>query len=214
MKTKLKLLCGALSLALLLTACGGKTEAQAPSGTQAPSEAQTQPEGRTPEPADAAPEEEPRVLEGEVTVTGGDEAKALEGAILGPGAALNTAGCAIMLSYELEADDGGAAEEKLNSWAEANGCVPVTRSGEGLRVYAIMGYDDMIGAVVLGEEDSFRIGVEAGRQGQTRRFAQKNIIWTAEGVKGWEVLYLDEQDYYEENGEQYPCFVMGLVPAE
>lgn len=206
---KTKLLCGALCLALLLTACGGKT------GDQAPSDAQTPTGAQTSEPTDTVPEAgTPAVIEGEFTVNGGDEAKALEGAILGPGAVLNAADCAIMLSYELEADDGGAAEEKLNSWAEANGCVPVTQSGEGLRVYAIMGYDDMIGAVVLGEEDSFRIGVEAGEQGQTRRFAQKNILWTAEGVTGWEVLYLDEQDYYEENGEQYPCFVMGLVPAE
>lgn len=214
MKKKLKVLCGALCLTLLLTACGG-TGTQTPSETPAPAETQTPSETPAPKPADTVPEaESPAVIEGEYTIAGGNEADALDGTVFGPGTVLNAVDCAIMLSYELEADDGGAAEEKLNSWAEANGCVPVTQSGEGLHVYAIMGYDDMIGAVVLGEEDSFRIGVEAGEQGQTRRFAQKNILWTAEDVTGWEVSYVVRQDYYEEDGEQYPCFTMGLVPVE
>lgn len=212
MKTKLKLLCGVLCLALLFTACGG-------AGTQVPSEtssgSQTPSETPAPESADTVPEaESPTVIEGEFTIAGGAEADALDGTVFGPGTVLNAADCAIMLCYDLEADDTGVAEEKLNSWAEANGYALGTQSGEGLRVYAITGNYDTVSAVVLGEEGSFRIGVDAGEKGQTRRFAQKNILWTAEDVTGWVVSYVVQQDYYEEDGEQYPCFVMGLAPAD
>lgn len=208
MKTKLKLLCGALSLSLLLAACGGAgTQAQTPSGSQTPSRSQTS------EGAGTVPEDEPTVLGGDVTVTGGAEAEALNGAILEPGTVLNAVECAIMLTYIPETDDEGAAEEIINGWGEANGYVPITQQGAGTHIYAIGRYDDKVSAIVLGEEDSFRLGVEAERQGQSRRFAQKNIIWTADGVKGWEILVVDEQDYYEQDGGQYPCYMIALVPA-
>ena len=203
MKTKLKLLCGVLSLLLLLTACGGNagTQPQNPSGGQAS------------DPAGAVPEDGPVVLRGDVTVTGGAEAEALNGVILEPGTVLNAAGCAIMLTYIPEADDEGTAEEVINSWGEANGYKSITQQGAGTHIYAIGRYDDKVGAIVLGEEGSFQLGVEADRQGQTRRFAQKNIIWNADGVRGWQVLVVDEQDYYEENGEQYPCYMIALLPV-
>lgn len=203
MKTKRKLLCGALlSLSLLVTACGGKTgtQAQTPSGGQTPS-------------GDQAPEDTPVVLGGDITVAGGAEAEALDGAILEPGTVLNAAECAIMLTYIPETDDEGAAEEIINGWGEANDYVSITQQGGGTHIYAVGRYDDKVSAVVLGEEGTFRLGVEADRQGQTRRFAQKNIIWSVDGVKGWKVLVVDEQDYYEENGEQYPCYMIPLVPV-
>lgn len=211
---KPKLLCGILSLVLLLTACGGKTGTQAPSGSQGPSESQTPSGSQAQEPADTPPEEKPTVLGGDVTITGGAEAEALTGAILEPGTVLNAANCAFMLTYVPETDDEEAAEEIINGWGEANGYVPITQQGEGTHIYAVGRYDDKASAIVLGEEDTFRLGVEAGQQGQTRRFAQQNIIWTAEDVKGWKVLVVDEQDYYEENGEQYPCYMMALAPAD
>lgn len=210
MKTKLKLLCGALSLALLLTACGNKAGTPAPSGSQTPSESQTPSGSQAPDPA---PEEEPRVLGGNVTITGSAEAEALTDAILEPGTVLNAANCAFMLTYIPETDDEDAAEETITGWGEVNGYVPITQQGDGTHIYAVGLYDDKVSAVVLGEEGTFQPGVEAGQQGQTRRFAQQNIIWTAENVNGWKVLVVDEQDYYEENGEQYPCYMMALAPA-
>lgn len=203
MKTKRKLLCGALSISLLFTACGGKTgtQAQPPAGGQAPGT------------VDTAPEDEPVVLGGDVAVTGGAEAEALNGVILEPGTVLNSAECAIMLTYIPETDDEGAAEEIINGWGEANGYMPITQQGSGAHIYAVGRYDDKVSAIVLGEEGTFRLGVEADQQGQTRRFAQKNIIWNADGVGGWQVLVVDEQDYYEENGEQYPCYMVALLPV-
>lgn len=209
MKTKLKLLCGALSLSLLLTACGGKTGA----GAQTPSQGQTPSGNPVSEGANTAPEDEPVVLGGDVTVTGGAEAEALNGVILEPDTVLNAAECAIMLTYIPEADDEETAEEIINGWGEANGYMPITQQGSATRIYAIGRYDDRVSAIVLGEEGSFQLGVEADRQGQTRRFAQKNIIWNADGVRGWQVLVVDEQDYYEENGEQYPCYMIALLPV-
>ena len=195
MKTKLKLLCGALSLSLLFTACGGKQESPAQ------------------DPAGAVPENGPTVLGGDVTVTGGAGAEALNGVTLEPGTVLNATECAIMLTYIPETDDEGAAEEIVNGWGEANGYMPITQQGAGTHIYAVGRYDDKVSAVVLGEEESFRIGAEAEKQGQTRRFAQKNIIWNADGVSGWQVLVVDEQDYYEENGGQYPCYMIALLPV-
>lgn len=196
MKEKSKPLCGALCLALLLTACGG-AGTPAPSETPAPSGTRTPSETSDPGPADTAPGAEPAGLEEEVTIAGGDEAEALEGAIIGPGMVLNSAECAIMLSYELETDDVDAAAEKIGVWAEANGYVPAIQSGGGSHIYAVVPWGDGggVSAVVLGEEGAFQLGVEAGKQGQARRFAQKNILWTVEDVTRWEVLYLDEQDY-------------------
>lgn len=214
MKTKLKLLCGALSLALLLTACGNKTGTPASSGNQGPSEGQTPSGNQTPEPVDTVPEGGPTVLSGEVAVTGGAEAEALIDAILEPGTVLNANGCAFMLTYVPETDDEQAAEETISGWGEANGYMPITQQGEGTHIYAVGRYDDKVSAIVLGEEGTFQFGVEAGQQGQTRRFAQKNIIWTVEDVKGWKVLEIDEQDYYEDNGQQYPCYMMALAPAD
>lgn len=210
MKTKLKLLCGALSLSLLLTACGGSagTQPQAPSGGQVSSE------GQTPGPADAAPEDEPKVLGGDVTVAGGAEAEALDGVILEPGTVLNATDCAIMLTYIPEADDEGAAEELINAWGEANGYASIMQQGVGTHIYAVGRYDGKVSAIVLGEEGSFQLGAEAEKQGQSRRFAQKNIIWTVEGVSGWKVLVVEEQDYYEEGGEQHPCYMIALAPAD
>lgn len=207
MKTKLKLLCGALSLFLLLTACGGKT------GTQTPPENQTPPSNQAPEGTNPAPEDEPIVLSGDVTIAGGTEAEALDGAILEPGTVLNTTKCAIMLTYIPETDDEGAAEELINGWGEANGYKSITQQGEGTHIYAVGRYDDKVSAIVLGEEGTFQLGVESEQQGQTRRFAQKNIIWSADGVTGWKVLAVEEQDYYEENGEQYPCYMLPLIPV-
>ena len=209
MKTKLKLLCGALSLSLLLTACGGKTGTQA----QTPSEGQTPSGSQVPAGADAAPQDEPLVLGGDVTVTGGVEAEALNGVILEPGTVLNAAECAIMLTYIPETDDEGAAEVIINGWGEANGYMSIAQQGSGTHIYAIGRYDNKVSAIVLGEEGTFQLGVEAEQQGQTRRFAQKNIIWNADGVSGWQVLVVDEQDYYEENGEQYPCYMIALLPV-
>ena len=214
MKTKLKLLCGALSLTLLLTACGNKTGTQAPSGNQTPSESQTSSGSQTPEPEDTVPDEEPTVLGGDITITSSAEAEALTDAILEPGTVLNASNCAFILTYVPETDDEAAVEEIINGWGEANGYVLITQQGEGSHIYAVGRYDDKVSAIVLGEEGTFHLGVEAGQQGQTRRFAQQNIIWTVENVNGWKVLVVDEQDYYEENGEQYPCYMMALAPAD
>ena len=207
MKTKLNLLCGVLSLSLLLTACGGKT------GTQAPSEGQTPSGSQVSDGTGAASDDGPVVLGGDVTVTGGVEAEALNGVILEPGTVLNADKCAIMLTYIPETDDEGTAEDIINGWGEANGYMPITQQGAGAHIYAIGRYDDKVSAVVLGEEGTFQLGVEANQQGQTRRFAQKNIIWNADGIRGWQVLVVDEQDYYEENGEQCPCYMIALLPV-
>lgn len=46
-----------------------------------------------------------------------------------------------------------------------------------------------------------------------RRFAQTNVMWKADDWDYWQVYEVSEQDYYEENGERYPCFAVILVPA-
>ncbi len=185
MKKNALLLCAVLSLALLLTACGGE------SGTKAP--------------------EVP-----EATVTGGEEVEALKDTTLAPGTVLESKECAVMVSYLLASDDEEAAMATVEGWAAANGYEPIGAQGEGSKIYAASVWPDGGGvtAVVLGEEDTFRLGVLAGEEGQTRRFAQKNILWTAEDVKAWQVDNVEEQDYYEEDGKQYPCYLMYLTPAE
>jgi len=182
-KKNLKLL--ALSLALLLTACGGG--------------GQTEPKTE------------------EVAVKSGEEVEALADTTMKAGTVLNASDCAIMVDYRFPAQEGVSEEEmleKVAALAEANGYAPIGQQGEGTKVYASMG-DGEGGAhaVTLGEDGSFRTGVLAGEQGTTRRFAQKNIIWTGEDGKDWKIDNVSEEDYYEEDGKQFPCYMIQLTPA-
>lgn len=148
-----------------------------------------------------------------VVVHGRDEAEALEGTSLESGTVLISDNCAIRLIYDLIMDDVDAAEEKVNGWAKANGYVHVSEAqqDEETPIYVTAcGGNFAVAAVVRGE-GNFRSGVEAGNEGVKWRYYQKNVLWTVEDVTGWKILEVREMDHYEENGQQYPCYVMTLM---
>lgn len=190
----------------LFAACGGQPEngGASQSGSQAPAAGSqdTQAPGAS---------------------TGGEEAseagriEALAGTTLAGGSTLETAECAVMTSYYFENPDGtqaslDALQEQIEAYAQENGYVPVVTSGEGDKVYSVMPNElDGLSVVVLGESDSLKPGVES--EG-TRRFAQRNVLWQPlNGSEAWQVLSVEQQDYYEENGVQYPCYFMILAQA-
>lgn len=123
---------------------------------------------------------------------------------------INTADCALMVAYEYPNPDGtqeslDALMAAIGETAAEMGYVPIVNSGEGDRVYALIPNETYsIIAIVLGEPDSLHPSVLSGG---TRRFAKTNVLWPApEGCTGWNVEFVEEQDYYEEDGVQYPCY--------
>ena len=132
------------------------------------------------------------------------------------GDVIATQDCALMIAYSYYNTEGTpealeALMASIDETAASVGYVPIANSGEGSNVYALMPDDQgNVTAVVLGEADSLCPGVLSGGN---RRFAKVNTIWPApEGWAGWNVSFVEEQDYYEENGAQYPCYYALLTP--
>lgn len=149
-----------------------------------------------------------------------DQLRLMAGARLESGSKLEVKDCAIMMEYHFHI--GNWEEEppidevvkRANDTAKANGYVPIGQVGQGSKVYAQMyTWEDGVALSALGEDGTFRIGTMAAEQGMNRRFAQTNVIWNGDGWDHWRVYSVSEQDYYEENGEQRPCFDIVLVPA-
>lgn len=145
-----------------------------------------------------------------------DEVLALGAPQFEGGAVINTQDCALMIAYAYHNDEGtqeslDALMARIDSQAAEVGYVPIVNSGEGDNVYALMPNDlSGVTAIVLGEADTLCPGVLSGG---TRRFAKTNVLWPApEGCSGWNVAFIEEQDYYEENGAQYPCYYALLTP--
>lgn len=142
------------------------------------------------------------------------DVETLSGKTLEPGYTLDTEDCAVMLCYYFENAEGtreslDGLQSKLDAEIQSAGYVPIVSSGEGDKVYSIM--EDELAAlsvVVLGESDSLKPGAESGG---SRRFAQTNVLFGAiNAAEGWQVISVEEQDYYEEGGSQYPCFFVVL----
>lgn len=144
-----------------------------------------------------------------------EQVEALEGTTLIGGVSLETSECAVMVTYYCENTDKteesmNSLQEKIEQYAEEQGYVPVVNSGEGDRVYALQPNDlDGFTVIVLGETDSLKPGVESGG---TRRFAQRNVIWQSLGEgTAWQVISVEKQDHYEEDGTEYPCYLIVLT---
>lgn len=119
-----------------------------------------------------------------------------------------------MFHIENNALTPAAPVQRANDTAKANGYTPIGQVGQGSKVYAQMHtWEDGVALSALGEDGTFRIGTMAAEQGMNRRFAQTNVIWNGDGWDHWRVYSVSEQDYYEENGEQHPCFDIVLIPA-
>lgn len=144
--------------------------------------------------------------------------EAMAGTTLAGGSALETTEVAVMLNYYYTNTDGtqeslDKLQSEVEAYAESVGYVPVVNSGEGDKVYAIMA-DDLNGlnVVVLGEADSLKPGVQS--EG-SRRFALRYNVWEPLGDStDWKVASVEEQDYYEEDGVQHPCYLISLTDAE
>lgn len=144
--------------------------------------------------------------------------EALAGSTLAGGSVLETKEAAVMLNYYYTNTDGtqeslDKLQSEIEACAESAGYVPIVNSGEGDKVYAIVA-DGLNGfnVVVLGETDSLKPGVQS--EG-SRRFALRYNVWEPLGdAADWKVASVEEQDYYEEDGEQYPCYLILLTDAE
>lgn len=150
-----------------------------------------------------------------------DQVRLMAGARLESGAKLAVKDCAIIVQYHFHRGDWGEelltvdeVVKRANDAAKANGYVPIGQVGQGSKVYAQMyTWEDGVALSALGEDGTFRIGTMAAEQGMNRRFAQTNVIWNGDGWDHWRVYSVSEQDYYEENGQQRPCFDIVLIPA-
>lgn len=150
-----------------------------------------------------------------------DRVRLMAGARLESGAKLEVKDCAIMMEYHFHRGDWGEEPlpvdevvKRANDTAKANGYTPIGQVGQGSKVYAQMHtWEDGVALSALGEDGTFRIGTMAAEQGMNRRFAQTNVIWNGDGWDHWRVYSVSEQDYYEENGQQRPCFDIVLIPA-
>lgn len=150
-----------------------------------------------------------------------DQLRLMAGARLESGSRLEVKDCAIMMEYHFHRGDWGEEPlpvdevvKRANDTAKANGYTLIGQVGQGSKVYAQMyTWEDGVALSALGEDGTFRIGTLAAEQGMNRRFAQTNVIWNGDGWDSWRVYSVSEQDYYEENGEQRPCFAVILIPA-
>jgi len=213
MKKRLLSIQLALVMMMAMVACGSETESKISPEIQAPLETQTQMESTMPKATDTSPEEKTSVPEGAIVVNGRDEMEALEGTILKSGTVLIADNCAIRVVYDLIMDDVDAAEETVNGWAEANGYVHMSEAqqGEETHIYVTARGGNFVVAAVQSEEGNFRSGVEASTKGENWRYYQKIVLWTVETVTDWKAIEVREVDYYEENGQQYPCYVLTLM---
>lgn len=150
-----------------------------------------------------------------------DRVRLMAGTRLESGSKLEVKDCAIMMEYHFHRGDWGEEPlpvdevvKRANDTAKANGYTPIGQVGQGSKVYAQMyTWEDGVALSALGEDGTFRIGTMAAEQGMNRRFAQTNVIWNGDGWDHWRVYSVEEQDYYEENGQQHPCFDIVLIPA-
>lgn len=150
-----------------------------------------------------------------------DQTRLMAGAWMHAGSTIKMKDCAIIVEYHFHPGDWG--EDKLpmnevvkraNNVAKANGYSPIGTAGEGSKVYAQMEpWEDGVSLVALGEDGTFRAGALAAQEGRNRRFAQTNIIWDLGEDRLWRVYSVEEQDYYEENGQRHPCFDIVLIPG-
>lgn len=184
MKKFLAVICLCCLMLVMLTACGGSSEPAAETV--------------------AEPVAEPAVDFGNL---GAQDVAALTGTFIPGGTTLQTNECAIMLSYIYH----GASQEEIESYAQDAGYVPIATSGEGEKVYALMPGEDSFTAVVLGEADTLHPSVESGG---SRRFAERYVLWETLSGADWKVDFVEEQDYYELDGNQYPCYMIGMSAAE
>lgn len=149
-----------------------------------------------------------------------DQVRLMAGARLESGSKLEMKDCAVIVEYHFHTGDWGEEElpmdevvNRANDTAKANGYVPIGQVGQGSKVYAQSEpWEDGVSLVALGEDGTFRSGALAAEQGMNRRFAQTNVIWNGDGWDRWIVYSVVEADYYEENGQQHPCFEVVLVP--
>lgn len=150
-----------------------------------------------------------------------DQLRLMAGARISSGSRLEVKDCAIIVEYHFHRGDWeeeplpvDEVVKRANDTAKANGYTPIGQVGQGSKVYAQMyTWEDGVALSALGEDGTFRIGTMAAEQGMNRRFAQTNVIWKGDGWDSWNVYSVEEQDYYEENGEQHPCFDIVLIPA-
>jgi len=151
-----------------------------------------------------------------------DHIRLMAGAQLPCGSELEVDDCALMIEYHFHPWDWPDSEElpmdevveRAKETAKANGYSPISEEGKGSKIYAMTEpWADGVSLITVGEEDSFRPGAEAAKEGVNRRYAQKYVLWEKEGTEYWHVYEVEERDYYEENGERHPCFAMTLIPA-
>jgi len=153
---------------------------------------------------------------------GVDRIRLMAGAQPPCGDTLELDDCAIIISYHFHTgdwpEDGELPIDEVVKRAEeiarANGCVPIGEEGKGSKIYSMSEpWEDGVSLVVLGEDGTFHPGVEAAKEGVTRRYAQKYVLWDAESWEYWRVYEVQEADYYEEDGENHPCFQVTLLPV-
>lgn len=150
-----------------------------------------------------------------------DQVRLMAGAALAGGSTFEVKDCAVMVEYHFHTGDWWTQGElpmdevvkRAEETAKANGYVPITAMGEGSKIYALgEPWEDGVALIALGEDGTYRIGAFAAAGGMNRRFAQTNIIWNADW-DSWRVYCVEEQDYYEENGQSHPCFSVVLIPG-
>lgn len=216
----------ALSLALMLalTACSGGTS----SGSQAQSSgsqggaSSSQGDASSADQSGASSQEDASSGESGAMVSldaplDAQGVEALADAVVECGAQLQTQDCAVITSYYFTNDEGteqalADLEDELTALAEGAGYVAMVNSGEGDKVYALSANElEGINLVLLGEADSLKPGEES--QG-TRRFAQvNNLLPSFRECSGWQVTMVEEQDYYLEGEEQFPCYMVMFQPV-
>lgn len=229
----------ALTLALcLLTGCGDTSSSSNPAQNGGSSQSQGEDGSDTQGEDGVAPDTEGGNETPSDALTA-QEVGALTGTTLPGSFMLETSGCAVMVGYLYENPDGtqasmDALEAQLTTWAEDNGKVPaavsdvgesvyylvpsaedngtapVAVSGVGENIYYLMPSDlERYTVLVLGEEGSLKPGVQSGG---ARRFARCNrLLPPMNGGTEWHVSAVEEQDYYEEDGVQYPCYFIWLT---
>jgi len=151
-----------------------------------------------------------------------DQVRLMADAWMHEGSRLEFENCAVMVSYHFHPwdwpDDGDLPMDEVvkraAAPAEANGYVPMKQAGQDTKIYFMSElWADGVALTVLGEEGTFRAGIEAAKEGMNRRFAKTNIVMGLEDDRLWRVYEVEEQDHYEENGEDRPCFMVTLLPA-
>lgn len=150
-----------------------------------------------------------------------DAVRLMAGAALDGGSELVLTDCAVMVEYHFHTGDWSndgelpidQVVERGEAVAKANGYVPITAMGEGSKIYALSEpWEDGVALIALGENGTFKLCAQAAAAGQNRRAAQKYIIWNADW-DSWRIYSVEEQDYYEEDGQRHPCFSVVLIPG-